>query len=414
MPSQSRPAEIRKISLRKIPNSRGEPAIEADVETSSGFGRAGSPSGASAGKREAVAFPQPAEKLIASAKKLLKPLVGMDAADQQAIDETIEKIDATGNFASIGGSVATAVSIAAAFAAADSLNVPLYRHLGGGKPTLPYPLGVAIGGGAHAGRNAPDIQEFLIIPWGAKTFAEAVWTNIAVHRKIRERAENADPTFAGGRDFEGGWAVNAADDKALEIVERAATDVRSETGVGVRLGLDFAASQLWDGRANRYIYRRSKIERDSGSQLEYVLSIANTYKLAYVEDPFHEDDFESHAELTRKAKFIVCGDDLFTTNADRILLGAGKGVCNSAIIKPNQAGTLTRARDAALAAKKSGWMPVVSHRAGETNDAALAHLAVAWNAPLAKIGITGGERTAKLNELMRIEESTKMRLAELR
>ena len=414
MPSQSRPAEIRKISLRKIPNSRGEPAIEADVETSSGFGRAGSPSGASAGKREAVAFPQPAEKLIASAKKRLKPLIGMDASDQKAIDEALEKIDGTENFASIGGSVATAVSIAAAFAAADSLDVPLYKHVGNGKPTLPYPLGVAIGGGAHAGRNAPDIQEFLVIPWGAKTFAEAVWTNIAVHRKIRERAENADPTFAGGRDFEGGWAVNATDDKALEIVERAATDVRSETGVGVRLGLDFAASQLWDERAKRYVYRRSKTERDAGSQLDYVLSIANTYKLAYVEDPFREDDFESHAELTRKAKFIVCGDDLFTTNADRILLGAGKGACNSAIIKPNQAGTLTRAADAVRAARKSGWVPVVSHRAGETNDAALAHLAVAWNSPLAKIGITGGERTAKLNELMRIEESTKIKMAELR
>lgn len=414
MPSLSQRAEIRKISLRKILDSRGEPTVEADVETSSGFGRAGSAAGASAGKREAVAFPMEPDRLIANANRKLKKLIGTDASDQKEVDDALKKIDGTENFSSLGGSVATAVSIAAARAAADSLKIPLYRHLGSKKPALPYPLGVAIGGGAHAGRGAPDIQEFLVVPSGAKTFAEAAWTNALVHKKVRERAGNWDPLFAGGRDFEGGWAVSAPDEKALEIMERAANDVRSETGVGVRLGLDFAASQLWDSRANKYIYKRSKMERDTGGQLEYVLSLAGVYKLAYVEDPFREDDLESHAELTRKAKFLVCGDDLFTTDAKRIAEAAKRGACNSAIIKPNQAGTLTQAALAAEAARKHGWAPVVSHRAGETNDDSLAHMAIAWGAPLAKIGITGGERAAKLNELIRIEETAKIRMAKLR
>jgi enolase len=402
---------IENLKIRRIVNSRGQPTVEVDVITVGGTGRSAAPSGVSVGKKEAVALPKDIDALIEDTKKMIIPeLIGMDSAEQQMVDETLREIDGTGNFSRIGGSIAVAISLAVSWAAANSHNEPLFRYLGGSlRESLPYPLGKVIGGGVHTGKNAPDIQEFLVIPTGAKSIKQAISVNSLVHKKVKELIYNEDKTFTGCTDQEGGWAPNMSNEDALDIVTEAAESTKNETGVEVSLGLDMAANSFY--KRGKYVYRsEGNKARDSGEQMEYVCELVDRYNLFYVEDAFQEDDMKSFAELTKKEgkKCMICGDDVFVTNKGLLKKGISVGACNSIIIKPNQIGTLTNMYETVDYAKEHGYVPVISHRSGETTDTSIAHLAVAFRIPVIKTGIVGGERIAKLNELIRIEEQLEM------
>ena len=404
---------IKKITARKILDSRGNPTIEVDVVVGDGkaigFGRAGAPSGASKGKHEVVAFPSggPDESVKLVKEVVASKLLGQPADRQEEIDSLLREIDGTPNFSRLGGNAAVAVSMAVAKAAASSAGLPLYRYLGGeGASYLPYPIGNVLGGGAHAGKMAPDIQEFLVISVGAKKFIDAAFANTQVHKKVRAMIEAKDKTFTGGKGDEGAWAPNLDSLQAMDAVAQACEKVSDEVGFEVRPSLDFAASSLYDETKQKYIYKREGKSRDTGEQIEFITDLIETYKLFYVEDPLQEEDFDGFAELTRKVgkDCIVCGDDLYVTNVTRIQKGVKMGATNAVLIKPNQIGTLSDTLAAIKLAKKYKYTPVISHRSGETADETIAHLAVAWGCPIIKTGAVGGERIAKLNELIRIEE----------
>jgi len=395
--------------VRKVFNSRGEETLEIDIVTTAGFGRASAPTGASKGKAEVTPYPEGGvDEAIKKAEELIVPeIIGMDANEQEEIDLLLHEIDETKDFRNVGGNTAFAFSLASAEAAATSYDMPLYQHLGGYLANeLPYPLGNVLGGGKHALGKAPDLQEYLVIPLKAITFADAAKANVMVHQKVGSSLKKVDNTFTGGRGDEGAWAPNMKNEEALEIVVKACEVVSKELGIECRTGLDMAASTLWREREKCYVYTRDGVKRDSGEQLDFVLHLIKDYDLAYVEDPFDEEDYESFAELTKKVKkCLVCGDDLFVTNRQRLMRGIKVCAANSIIIKANQVGTLTDAWETTKMAKKARYVPVVSHRSGETCDAHIGHLAVAFSCPVIKTGVLHGERVVKINELIRIEEA---------
>lgn len=399
---------IEEVVARKVFNSRGEETIEVDVLTSLGFGRASAPSGASRGKAEVVPYPRGGvDEAVKTVEQLIAPeLIGMYADDQMEIDNLLHHLDQTEDFGKVGGNTAFAVSLAAAEAAASSYEAPLFQHLGGYLANeLPYPLGNVLGGGRHTRGNSPDIQEYLVLPIGALSFLSAAEANALVHRRVGELLKERDNAFTGGRNDEGAWACTLSNEEALEVVVEACEEVADEFGFAVRAGLDFAASTFWDSKRERYVYSRDGKEKDSGEQLEFVSGLIKTYGLAYVEDPFHEEDFEGFAELTKKARgCLICGDDLFVTNKKRLERGVRTKAANSIVIKVNQVGTLTDAWETVQTAKEFRYVPVVSHRSGDTTDNHIAHIAVAFRCPVIKTGVTGGARVAKINELIRIEE----------
>jgi len=399
---------IEDVTARMILNSRGEETIEVDVITLEGFGRASAPAGASRGKAEAVPFPEKGvQEAVKIVKELVAPeLIGMNAEEQEEIDNLLHELDGTENFQKIGGNTSFAISLAVADAAGDSYRLPLFQYLGGRLTTeLPCPLGNVLGGGKHAVGKAPDIQEFLVLPMAAPTFTKAAEANVLVHRKLGSILRKVDTTFTGGRGDEGAWAPNMTNEEALESVAKACEEVSNELGFKVRPALDVAASSLWDEKSNRYVYLRDNVSKDSGEQLEYIRSLIEKYGLAYVEDPFREEDFQNFAELTKKVgRCLVCGDDLFVTNVHKLNEGIKRLAGNAIIIKVNQVGTLTDAWKTVDAAKKAGYVPVMSHRSGETASFHIAHLAVGFRCPIIKTGVMGGERIAKIDELIRIEE----------
>jgi len=400
---------IEDVMARKIFNSRGEETLEIDVATAAGFGRASAPAGASRGKAEVVQYPEEGvDQAIKKVEELIVPeLIGLNADDQEEIDLLLHEIDGTKDFRNIGGNTAFAVSLATAEAAATSYGMPLFQHLAGYLANeLPHPLGNVLGGGKHAHGKAPDIQEFLVLSLKAHDFSEAAKANVLVHQKVGSFLKKVDKTFTGGRGDEGAWASNIKSEEALEIVVKACEEVSEELGVDCRAGLDMAASTLWEQREKRYVYARDGTKRNPGEQLDFVLHLIENYDLAYVEDPFHEEDYESFAEVTKKVKkCLICGDDLFVTNRDRLTRGIKVCAANAIIIKTNQVGTLTDAWETTEVAKKARYIPVMSHRSGETNDAHIAHLAVAFRCPIIKTGVLPGERVVKINELIRIEET---------
>ena len=398
---------IEDIGIRKIMDSRGNPTVEIDVVTENGFGRAAAPSGASTGIREVTSFPEDGIDNVINdfGSRVAPELVGIAAEDTTLIDTILKEIDGTDNLSSLGGNIIVAISLATAKAAASSYTMPLYSFLGGNmKNEIPYPLGNMINGGAHAGKNAPDIQEFLVVPIGARNIVEAVFANSSVHKRIGELIKAKDKSFTGGKGDEGGWAPNLTNEEALSIQAKACEEVGNELGIEIRPCLDMAASEMWDG--SKYVYAREGVSRDIGEQIDFVEEIIDTYNMFYVEDPIQEGDFEGFAELTRKVgnKCMICGDDLFVTNAEILQEGINLGAANSIIIKPNQIGTLSDTYATVKLAKANGYVPVVSHRSGETTDETIAHLAVGFSSPMIKTGALGGERIAKLNELIRIEE----------
>jgi enolase len=390
---------IEVIELRIILDSRGNPTVEADIYTTGGFGRSAAPSGASTGSLEAKVRP-PAEAVDNALQNVIPALIGMDAADQEGFDEQLRDIDGTADFSAIGANVAVALSLANAKAAASSMNVPLFRYLGGAfAKEMPLPLGNVIGGGAHA-ENATEIQEFLVVPGGAADTEEAVFANAAVHRHVKDLLKKKGK--ACGKGDEGAWAPQIDDALAFELIAEATGLVADEMNVDVDMGLDIAASQMWDG--NAYKYR--KTVRSTEDQIAYIAELVDKYNLVYVEDPLHEDDFDAFSELNSQVgdRCLVCGDDIFVTQVDRIQQGIEKNAANCVLIKPNQVGTLTDTFDAVRLAHTNGLNTVMSHRSGETTDTTIAHLATAFDCVFLKCGIVGGERIAKLNELIRIEE----------
>jgi len=392
------------LGLRRVLDSRGDPTVEAEVRTENGgLGRAQAPSGASTGAHEAVELP--AGEAIAAAREHAVPrLVGeVYAGDQRAVDRALRAADGTDQFSTIGANSAVAISMAAAHAAADVLGAPLFQHLGGTfRGETPVPLGNVLGGGAHAA-GGPDIQEVLAVPVGAPSTEDAAFANAAVHAAVGDRL--ADRGLAPGLGDEGAWAPAVDDRTALGVVAAAVEAVSEEVGFEIGLGVDVAATELYDPEAERYRY--ADRTRDADEQLAYVAELIDEHDLLYVEDPFAEEAFESFAALgDRTGEALVCGDDLFVTDVGRIERGVDRGAANSVLIKPNQVGTLSGAVDAIELTTRSGYTPVVSHRSGETTDATIAHLAVATGAPYIKTGAVGGERTAKLNELIRIERNT--------
>lgn len=416
----SSPTIIEDVRARRVLDSRGDETIEVDVYTAAGMGRAAAPMGASRGEAEVKPYPEGGiEAALEEVERTIAPeLMGMDACDQRAVDELLHELDDTPNFERIGGNTAYAVSLASAEAAANSLGIPLYQHIAGVMAReLPYPLGNVIGGGRHVRGLGPDFQEFLVIPIGAGSFLEAARVNVQVHRRACELLREVDHSFAGGKGDEGAWATTLGCEEILSILSRACQDVLELTGVECRVGVDVAASTLWSPEEGVYVYRRENVRKSPGEQLEYIIELIERYNLAYVEDPLMDEDFEGFSELVRRTRnCLICGDDLFSTNRRRLERGIREGAANSIIIKPNQIGTLTDAWEAAKLALSKGYVPIVSHRSGESTGAHIAHLAVAFNCPLIKTGVVGGERVAKLNELIRIEETLGMeaRMAELR
>lgn len=394
---------IQDVMIREISDSRGNKTIEVDIRTKNGFGRAAAPSGASRGSFEARVLSVP-EAISKAKENVLPRLIGLDATDQRNVDALLHEIDGTDDFSNIGGNTAVATSMAVAKAAASSLGVPLYRHLGLGK-NLPYPLGNVIGGGAHA-PGGTDIQEFLVLPTGARSMTDAVFANALVHKQVKTLLD--DRGIPCGKGDEGAWAPKISNEEALTLLSEAMEDVSDRVGFKIRAAIDVAATELWDGSS--YVYSNVNLTREG--QIQYIEELIDQYDLCYVEDPLHEQDFDGFAKLASDASCLICGDDLFVTNLIRIKRGIEIGAANSVLIKPNQIGTVTDAYKAVKMANANGYVCVMSHRSGETPDDTIAHLAVAFGTPIIKTGVVGGERIAKLNELIRIEESGE-KMAEL-
>ena len=412
---------IEDLIARKIFNNRGEETIEVDVITTAGFGRSGAPAGKSRGKAEVVYYPQGGvDAAVKKIDDLIAPeLAGLNADFQEEIDSTLHEIDGTANFKNIGGNTAFAISLANAEAAANSHGLLLFQFLGGNAANiLPFPLGNCISGGAHArGGKTPSIQEYLALPHGAESFLEAQTANTQIHKRIESALKKKSTTFAGGKSDEGAWIANIDTDDAFDVIAKACEEVGNQMDFECGFGIDVAASSFWKPKEEKYVYEMEGKKRDTSEQLEYMLELIEKYHLTYVEDPFAEDDFESFAELTKKARnCMICGDDLFTTNTERLNNGLKINAGNAIIIKVNQIGTLTDAVETIELAQRHGYDAVVSHRSGDTCDWHIAHLAVAYKCPVIKTGVVEGARIAKLNELIRIEHflGNRARMAELK
>ena len=411
---------IEDLIARKVFNNRGDETIEVDVVTTAGFGRASAPSGKSRGKAEVIYYPTGGvEAAIKKVDELIAPeMAGLNADFQEEIDSTLHEIDGTTNFKIIGGNTAFAISLANAEAAANSHSLLLFQFLGGTTAnTLPYPLGNCISGGQHARGKSPDIQEFLTLPYGAETFLEAATANTQIHKRIGEALRKKDKLFSAGKSDEGAWIANIDDSDAFEIMAKACEEVGNELDFECGFGIDVASSSMWKEKESIYDYTNDGKKRDTGEQLEYIKELIEKYHLTYVEDPFHEEDFASFADLTKQTKnCLITGDDLFTTNNERLSNGIKIGAGNAIIIKVNQIGTITDALETIQHAQRHGYTCVMSHRSGDTTDWHIAHLAVAFGCPVIKTGVVEGARIAKINELIRIEHflGNRAKMAELK
>lgn len=399
---------ISSLKGRIVFNSRGSKSIEIDVITDNKFlGRASAPSGASVGSHEVPSFVDNNPELtLKTFESNMAKFIGVDASDSKAIFEILKSLDTSNNFSRIGGSVAYALSIAAATSASLSLDVPLFAMLNDQGPyRFPYPLGNIVGGGSHAGPGTPDIQEVLVCPMGARTIMEALETNFNIHKEVRMVLEKIDKKFTYGRGDEGAWAPNVNNDEAVSIVAQAVENAGLKLGRDVALGIDFASSSMWDSTRKIYDYSRQGLVRNTEEQIGFVEDLIKNYHLIYAEDPVNEDDFESMALLTKRNKnCLITGDDMLVTSTQRVHEACKYGACNGAILKVNQAGTLHNALDFADICTKNNIKIITSHRSGESIDAHISHIAIATSSKMIKTGVVGGERVSKLNELLRLSE----------
>ena len=394
---------IDRLAIRKILDSRGNATVEVDIVAGAALGRAAAPSGASTGALEAPSWPPGGvDGALRIFQDSIAPrLRGRDVKDQAGLDRTLRELDGTPNFARIGGNVATAVSLANAKAAAASAGKPLFRYLTGPQgPSIPLPLGNVIGGGRHA-IGGTTIQEYLVVSQGPTALAN-VTTNARVHALVRDALMKRLPGVALGRGDEGAWVAQLQDEEALSLLADVCRRVERQAGFPVRPALDFAASEFY--RGGKYRYRDRALS--AKEQVDFVERLAGDFSLFSVEDPFDQEDFGSFTELTKRIgdRCKVIGDDIFVTNVERLRRGIEQRAANAILIKPNQIGTLSETRAAVDLAHSAGYATVMSHRSGETTDDTIAHLAVAFGCLGIKTGAVGGERIAKLNELIRIEE----------
>ena len=406
------PVKITSLTARRVLDSRGEPTVEVDIFSRGAVARVAAPSGKSRGKWEVQPFPEGGvDEAAARVRKLLAPdLAGMNADRQQQIDEKLHEVDGTERFSRIGGNTAYAVSIAAALLSSTVRKIPLYKKLAGSaKVRIPLPLGNVVGGGAHARGKRTDIQEFLVVPTKATSAAQAAEANIKVHAEIACLAIQRGSPIIGKGD-EGGWVLDMTTEQTLDLIADACQTVSLATGADVRIGLDVAASSLWDEKERAYVYKRDEKRFSEGGQIDFILNLIERYRLVYVEDPLHEDAFEAFAQLRKKAgNTLICGDDLLVTNTARIQQAVRHASANAMIVKTNQVGTLSDSRKAVEKAQSAGYVTVMSHRSGEVCSGELAQIAVGLSCPMIKCGVIGGERISKLNELIRIEEDAEKR-----
>jgi len=400
--------KITSIDGRVLYNSRGSKTIEVDIISDNNFlGRVCAPSGASVGKYEAVSFPnnQPEESLRIL-KENSQKFIGLESSDLKSVHDTLKSLDNTSNYAKIGGALAFAVTIASMESSSKAMNQPLFQTLSSESSfKFPYPLGNILGGGAHAGPGTPDIQEILICATGSKTIQEAIETNLLVHKELRKVLQKQDPTFTNGRGDEGGWAPKLDNEKALEASVLAIENLGYTLGKEVSLGVDFASSTQWDEEKKMYIYDRAGFENSPEQQIEFAASIIEKYKLIYAEDAVHEEAFADMSELTKRfPNTLVTGDDLTVTNKNILSKAIETKSCNAAILKVNQAGSLFDAMEFADEATKNNVKLITSHRSGESTDSHISHIGLATKSKMLKVGIVGGERVAKLNELLRLSE----------
>ncbi|GKS67156.1 enolase [Nitrosarchaeum sp.] len=401
-------SKITSIKGRVIYNSRGSKTIEVDIISENKFlGRVCAPSGASVGKYEAVSFPnEKPEESLRMLNENTHKFIGLESSDLKTIHETLRSIDQSSDYSKIGGALAFAISIASMESASKSSDLSLFQTLSSESSfKFPFPLGNILGGGAHAGPGTPDIQEILICAIGAKTIRDAVETNLAVHKELRSILEKEDPDFTNGRGDEGGWAPKLKNEKALELSAKACENLGFTLGREVALGVDFASSTQWNEEKQKYVYQRAGFVNSSEQQIEFAADIIKKYKLIYAEDAVHEEAFEDMAELTAKfPNTLVTGDDLTVTNKDILAKAINIKACNAAILKVNQAGSLYDALEFAKVANQNNIKLITSHRSGESTDSHIIHIGLATKSKMLKVGIVGGERVAKLNELIRLSE----------
>ena len=397
---------IQKVKVRVAYNGRGDPGIEADVLVEGMLGRALSPSGASRGTNEAVPFADgDAEKTASQFNKAhAAKIKGLDASDSRSITNALRSMDGTKNYSRIGGSLAYAVSVASAEAEARARGVPMCRVIDPQSGTLPFPLGNTIGGGKHASDLSPAFQELLVAPLGARNVREAIELNFKVHSGVGKKLSKM-LSYPVGKGDEGGWSPGLTDIEALGVVSEVVEKVRDETGLRIRMGVDVAADSLHDSKKGGYYYRTTKKTLTREEQMAFISELCDKYDLLYIEDPLYEDDFDGYAALhSALKKTLITGDDLYTTDVERLKIGVSKNSTNGVIMKVNQIGTLWEAQEFSNLAKKTGHTVVASHRSGDNEGGHLAHFAVGFRCGLMKSGVVGGERTAKLNELIRIGE----------
>ncbi|MEM3064579.1 MAG: enolase C-terminal domain-like protein [Candidatus Nitrosotenuis sp.] len=400
--------QITSVRGRLVYNSRGSKTIEIDVVSDNKhLGRACAPSGASVGKYEAQSFADnKPEKSLQIFNKNLKRFIGLQSDDLKSIQSQLRKIDKSPNYSGIGGAVAYALTIAAVDSASKALGQPMFKIISQAKKwRFPFPLGNILGGGAHAGPGTPDIQEILVCAVGAKSPRQAIEMNLAVHRELGKLLQQSDPRFTNGRGDEGGWAPQMTNDEALEISAKAVESLGYTLGKEVALGVDFASSTQWDEKKKKYVYDRAGFENTPEEQIDFAAGIIEKYKLIYAEDAVHEEAFSDMSELAKKfPKVLITGDDLTVTNAKILKKAISKKACNAAILKVNQAGSLADALEFAQVASKNKIKLITSHRSGESTDHQITHIGIATGSKMLKVGVVGGERIAKLNELIRISE----------
>jgi enolase len=407
---------IDSVHAREILDSRGNPTVEAEVYLVSGeVGRAAVPSGASTGEHEAVELRDGDKrrylgKGVTRAVEnvndaIAREVEGLDSLDQTEVDATLVALDGTPNKSKLGANALLAVSLATARAAAAYLELPLYRYIGGvNARTLPLPMMNILNGGAHADNNV-DFQEFMVVPVGAQTFAEALRTGAEIFHSLKGVLRKRG--HATGVGDEGGFAPNLkSNEEAVEIILEAVTAAGYNAGVNVMLALDPAASEFYDG--SNYVFKKSDGRKLSSAEMvAYWKNWAEQYPIISIEDGMAENDWEGWKLMTDEMgdRIQLVGDDLFVTNVEYLRRGIELGVANSILIKVNQIGTLTETLDAIELARTHGLTAIISHRSGETEDTFIADLAVATNAGQIKTGsLSRTDRIAKYNQLLRIEE----------
>jgi len=408
--------KIAKVRAREILDSRGNPTVEVDVHLTDGtLGRAAVPSGASTGEHEAVELRDTKAKRYGGKgvqhavenvnKKIARRIVGRDARRQAEIDTAMLELDGTPNKQRLGANAILGVSLAVARAAATKARLPLYRYLGGTKAkVMPVPMFNILNGGAHAS-NTVDMQEFMIMPVGARRFSDALRMGTEIFHALK--AVLSDRSLSTSVGDEGGFAPNlGSDQEALDVIMEAIGIAGYRPRTQVRIAIDAATSELWE--RGRYVFRKSGApSRSSAEMTDLYEDWIGRYPIVSIEDGLDENDWDGWVELTRRLgrKVQLVGDDLFVTNPERLQRGIECGAANSILVKVNQIGTLTETLEAIAVAAKAGYTAVISHRSGETEDASIADLAVAVNAGQIKTGSPcRGERTAKYNQLLRIEE----------